>query len=237
MTLIPYLDFCELFRAAQIEISVETYDKFAQYADFLAEKNAVMNLMAITDPAEVAEKHFLDSALPLKLVDFPEGSSLVDVGAGAGFPSLPMAILRPDLRVTMVDSLQKRVKFLKEAAEMLGLPAVCLHQRAEDCGQTELRESFDIAVARAVSRLSVLSEYCLPLVRVGGMFAALKGADCGEEIESAKPAIKTLGGRIERVCEYALPNGDRRTLVIVRKIAATPRAYPRPQGKIKSKPL
>lgn len=237
MTLLPYPAFRELFSSANLEISEQTYEKFAQYAAFLAEKNAVMNLTAITDPAEVAEKHFLDSVLPLTLADFPEGASLVDIGAGAGFPSLPMAIIRPDLCVTMVDSLQKRVNFLRETSEMLEISATCLHQRAEDCGQTELRESFDIAVARAVSRLSVLSEYCLPLVKVGGMLAALKGADCGEEISAAKPAIKTLGGKIESVCEYALPNGDKRTLVVVRKIAATPRTYPRPQGKIKAKPL
>lgn len=237
MTLIPYPAFCELFGSAGIEISEQTYEKFAKYAAFLAEKNAVMNLTAITDPAEVAEKHFLDSVLPLKIVDFPEDGTLVDVGAGAGFPSLPMAIVRPDLRITMVDSLQKRVNFLRETAQMLEIPADCLHQRAEDCGQTPLRESFDIAVARAVSRLSVLSEYCLPLVRVGGIFTALKGADCAEEIAAARSAIKKLGGKVESVHGYALPNGDRRTLVVVRKVAATPRVYPRPQGKIKAKPL
>lgn len=237
MTLIDYESFRGLFAESSIEISPEIYAKFQAYADILAEKNAVMNLTAITEPFEVAEKHFLDSALPLYLADFAAGSSVVDVGAGAGFPSVPMAILRPDLRTTMIDSLQKRVKFLAETTEKLGISANCLHSRAEDAGRGELRESFDIAVARAVSRLSVLCEYCLPLVRVGGFFAAMKGADCAEELAEAKKAVRILGGRVADVREYRLPSGDGRSLIIIEKVVHTQAAYPRPYGKIKAKPL
>lgn len=237
MNLISYEAFKELFSAAQIDITPEKYEKFARYADILAEKNAVMNLTAITDPAEVAEKHFLDSVLPIFMIDFPKGAALIDVGAGAGFPSVPMAIERPDLRPTMLDSLNKRVTFLKELTSQLDIRCRCIHARAEEAGQAELREQFDVAVARAVSRLSVLCEYCLPLVKVGGFFAALKGSGCKEELDEAKTAIKTLGGRLEKAAEYTLPNGDGRTLVIIRKVSETPKKYPRQQGKIKAFPL
>ncbi len=237
MMLISERDFAALFASTGIAVGEEEYRKFELYAKLLAEKNAVMNLTAITEPAEVAEKHFLDSCLPLKLFDIPKGASFVDVGAGAGFPSLPIAIMRPDIRFTLLDSLNKRVAFLKEVCSELGISAECLHIRAEDAGRGELRESFDIAAARAVSRLSVLCEYCLPLVKVGGAFLALKGADCSEELREAYTAIKTLGGKTERVEEYALPCGDRRALVVIRKIAPTPKAYPRQQSRIKSKPL
>lgn len=237
MTLISKEDFAGLFASAGLTVGDEEYRRFELYARLLAEKNAVMNLTAITEPAEVAEKHFLDSCLPLKLFDMPEGASFVDVGAGAGFPSLPIAILRPDLRFTLIDSLNKRVGFLKEVSSALGINAECLHLRAEDAGRGELRESFDIAAARAVSRLSTLCEYCLPLVKVGGAFLALKGGDCAAELREAYTAIKTLGGKTEKVEEYSLPCGDRRTLVVIRKVAHTPKAYPRQQSKIKSKPL
>lgn len=237
MNLISFQNLAALFSAADLEVTPAEYDKFSLYADMLAEKNAVMNLTAITDPAEVAEKHFLDSCLPLKFFDIPAGASLVDVGAGAGFPSLPIAIMRPDIRPTLIDSLNKRVLFLKDVSDALGISAECLHLRAEDAGQGSMREAFDIATARAVSRLSVLCEYCLPLVKVGGAFLALKGGDCEEEIRAAYTAIKTLGGKTENVFDYALPNGDGRTLVVIRKIAPTPKTYPRPQGKIKAKPL
>lgn len=237
MTLIQQSDFAALFSSAGLAVTPDEYRKFALYADMLAEKNAVMNLTAITDPAEVAEKHFLDSCLPLRFFDIPEGASLVDVGAGAGFPSLPMAILRSDIRPTLIDSLNKRVLFLQGASAALGISADCLHLRAEEAGQRSLREAYDIATARAVSRLSVLCEYCLPLVKVGGAFLALKGGGCGEELREAYTAIKTLGGKTEKVIEYELPSGDRRTLAVIRKVAPTPKAYPRPQGKIKAKPL
>lgn len=236
MSLISYKEFKALFPSA-LPLTEEQYAKFATYADHLVAKNAVMNLTAITDPQGIAEKHFLDSVLPLNFFTIPDGASLVDVGTGAGFPGIPMAIIRPDLKLTLIDSLQKRVGFLSELCDMLCIPADCRHLRAEDAGQGSLRETFDIATARAVSRLSVLCEYCLPLVKVGGAFLALKGGDCEQELKDAYTAIKTLGGKTEQVEKYALPNGDARTLIVIRKIAPTPAKYPRPQGKIKSKPL
>ena len=237
MTLISKEDFVGLFASAGLAVGDAEYRRFELYARLLAEKNAVMNLTAITEPAEVAEKHFLDSCLPLKLFDVPENASFVDVGAGAGFPSLPIAILRPDLRFTLIDSLNKRIDFLKDVCAELGINAECLHLRAEDAGRGDLRESFDIAAARAVSRLSTLCEYCLPLVKVGGAFLALKGGDCAAELREAYTAIKALGGKTEKVEDYSLPCGDRRTLIVIRKVAPTPKAYPRQQSKIKSKPL
>ena len=237
MPLISFEEFSGLFQSAGIGITPEEYRKFALYSDLLAEKNAVMNLTAITEPSEVAEKHFLDSILPLKFCDIPENAELADVGAGAGFPSLPLGIMRPDLRLTLIDSLNKRVEFLNETAAKLGISASALHLRAEDAGRGELREAFAVVTARAVSRLPVLCAYCLPLVRVGGVFLAMKGGDCAEELRAAYTAIKTLGGKTERAVEYALPCGDRRTLVIIRKINPTPKGYPRPQAKIKAKPL
>lgn len=235
-----FIDFDEmsaLFSRAKMTLSEAQYRQFRVYADFLAEKNAVMNLTAITEPHDVAEKHFLDSVLPLTMADIPAGASLVDVGAGAGLPSVPIKIMRPDIMPTLLDSLNKRVGFLKELTRLLGIDAECIHVRAEDAGHTQMRESFDTAVARAVSRLPVLCEYCLPLVKVGGTFLALKGGDVADELESSKKAIKTLGGELADAISYALPSGDRRTLVIIKKTKNTPETYPRAQGKINSKPL
>ncbi len=235
--LINYNEAAELFSAAGVDLKKDQYEKFLTYADFLAEKNAVMNLTAITEPREVMQKHFLDSVLPLRFYDIPNGSKVVDVGSGAGFPSVPMAIMRPDLRLTLIDSLNKRVKFLGELTSLLGIGAECVHLRAEDAGQGSYREKFDVAVARAVSRLPVLCEYCLPLVKVGGAFLALKGGSCGEEIDSAAHAIDVLGGKLGAAREYALPSGDARTLAVIGKVSPTPRAYPRAQAKISAREL
>ncbi len=237
MNLINKDEFIKLFSDENIEISEEQYDKFAKYADLLVEWNEKINLTAITDPEGIAVKHFLDSVLPFKMFDIPENASVIDVGTGAGFPGIPMKIMREDLNLTLMDSLNKRVNFLSEVCSCIGITADCTHERAEDSGAGEKREKFDIATARAVARLSVLAEYCLPFVKIGGAFVALKGADCGEEIKSAYTAIKTLGGKTEKVIEYTLPTGDKRTLVIIRKIAPTPKAYPRPKGKMNKKPL
>lgn len=237
MNLISENEFAELFESAGLKITDGQYKKFSLYADLLAEGNAVMNLTAISDPFEVAEKHFLDSCLPLKFVALPDGSSLCDVGAGAGFPCLPMAVYRPDIRPTAIDSLNKRVVFLQNTAAALEVGMNCLHMRAEDAGRGALRESFDVVTARAVSRLQVLCEYCLPLTKVGGVFLAMKGGDSSAEVDAASHAIKTLGGRLEKLQSYSLPSGDRRTLAVIRKISPTPAAYPRQQGKISAKPL
>ena len=235
--LIPYNEFAGLFKKAGFEVTEGQYNLFERYAALLLEKNAVMNLTAIVEPGEIAVKHFLDSVLPLKFFEIPECAALVDVGAGAGFPSVPMAIIRPNIRPTMIDSLKKRVNFLEELTASLGIEARCLHLRAEEAGQGELREGFDVCAARAVSRLPVLCEYCLPLVKTGGVFLAMKGGNCAEEIKSAYTAIKTLGGKLEDVVEYSLPTGDGRTLVVIRKVSPTPARYPRRQAKIAEKPL
>lgn len=230
--MIDFVEFKALFAGAGVAVNDEQYRKFSEYADMLAEKNKIMNLTAITEPREVAEKHFLDSVLPLRLFEVDEGARLADVGAGAGFPSLPLGIMRPDLKLTMIDSLQKRVNFLKETTQRLGIPADCRHLRAEEAGRGELRESFDVVTARAVSRMSTLCEYCLPLTKVGGVFLAMKGGDCKAELDEATGIIEALTGAVEDIIGYKLPNGDRRTLVVLRKKGKTPGKYPRPAGKI-----
>ncbi|MCD7784718.1 MAG: 16S rRNA (guanine(527)-N(7))-methyltransferase RsmG [Oscillospiraceae bacterium] len=200
---------------------------FATYSDMLVEKNKVMNLTTVTDSEGIIIKHFADSCLPLTMVEVPSGATLIDVGTGAGFPSIPMKIVRPDLEITLLDSLNKRVNFLRDVSKALSLNTTCIHSRAEDGARTVLRETFDVATARAVARLSVLSEYCLPYVKPGGKFLALKGSDCHEEIAQAEAVIEKLGRKITQVTEYKLPNGDGRTLVVVDKVKKTLGEYPR----------
>lgn len=208
-----------------------------RYADLLAEKNKVMNLTAITEPDEVARLHFLDSAALLALADL-RGKAVVDVGTGAGFPGLPLKILEPSIRLTLLDAQRKRVDFLREVCRELGLEDVeCVHERAEVFAQ-ERRESFDLAVSRAVAALPVLAELCLPLVKPGGQFLAMKPVDTGEELNSAGRAVQILGGRMEKPMDYTLPGTEvRRRLVILTKIAETPKKYPRTFAKIKKNPL
>lgn len=216
-----------VFEEINMPLSEAQVASFVAYADMLVEKNKVMNLTAVTNSEGIIIKHFADSVLPLKLTAFPAGAALIDVGTGAGFPSIPMKIVRDDLKITLLDSLNKRVNFLKDVSEALNLGAECIHSRAEDGGRSVLRETFDVATARAVARMSVLSEYCLPYVKTGGKFIALKGSDCREEIETAEPVIEKLGGKIAQITSYTLPNGDGRTVVVVEKVAKTPREYPR----------
>ncbi len=229
MAAIDTLRLQAVFSGINMPLSDAQITSFATYADMLVEKNKVMNLTAVTDSEGIIIKHFADSCLPLALTDIPNGSTLIDVGTGAGFPSIPMKIVRCDLKITLLDSLNKRVNFLCDVSEVLNLDATCIHSRAEDGARAGnvLRETFDVATARAVAGLSVLSEYCLPYVKPGGKFLALKGSDCAEEIETAKPIIAKLGGKIAKITEYSLPNGDARTLVVVEKVDRTPREYPR----------
>ncbi len=226
-----------LFSSENIVISEAQAEQFDKYARLLVEWNQKINLTAITQPEEIEEKHFLDSCLPFADVDIPQGASVVDVGTGAGFPGIPLKILRPDIELTLLDSLQKRINFLETACAQIGVKATAVHGRAEELGRSDMRESFDIATARAVARLSVLCEYCLPFVKVGGLFVALKGRDCAEEIRLAYTAIKTMGGEIAKTMEYNLPSGDGRTAVIIKKIKPTPPAYPRTKAKMEKKPL
>ena len=207
-----------------------------RYGELLLEKNKVMNLTAITEPQDVAALHFLDSAALLTLAGF-RGKSVVDVGTGAGFPGMPMKILEPSIHMTLLDSLGKRITFLQEVCEDLGLTDVqCVHARAEEFA-AEHRQGFDFAVSRAVANLSVLCELCLPLVKVGGNFLAMKGASGEEELAAARGAIKKLGGEYKETRTLHLPGGDTRTLILCKKISQTPTAYPRNGGKIAKSPL
>ena len=226
-------DFRELFAQGKTDITDAQYERFAAYARLLIKWNEMINLTAITDPEGIALKHFFDSVYPFTLAPIPKGASVIDVGTGAGFPSCPLKIMRDDIDLTLLDSLNKRIKFLETLSGECALGAVCIHSRAEDGGKrADLRESFDIACARAVAPMYILAEYCLPFVKVGGAFYALKGSSGSEELDEAKEAIKRLGGKVEAVKEYALPNGDGRTLIVIRKVTPTPAKYPRPKAKI-----
>jgi 16S rRNA (guanine(527)-N(7))-methyltransferase RsmG len=209
---------------------------FDKYADFLLSENKKKNLTAIKDREEVQLKHFIDSILPLDFFRFSGGASLIDVGSGAGFPGVPLKIMRPDLSVTCIDSTGKKVQFLRDLSRVLEIPfeAICI--RAEDAGQSDMyREKYDIAISRAVAALPVLCELCLPLVKPGGVFLALKGEK--ETVDSAKSAISILGGKLIKSVEYKLPSGDRRKLFVIEKIASTEEKYPRLFGAIDKKPL
>lgn len=231
-----YEKFAGLFSAAGFEVSEKMYGQLDRYAETLVEWNKKMNLTGITDPEGVAVKHFLDSILPLKFLEIPQGARVIDVGTGAGFPGLPMKIYRPDIKLTLLDSLNKRVNFLSAACEAAEAEAKRVHGRAEEAGRNPLyRERFDIAVARAVAAMPVLVEYCLPFVKVGGLFAAMKGPN--ENFKDGEKAVKALGGDAAEVKEYELPNGDKRTLIIVRKISPTAEKYPRGGGQIAKKPI
>ncbi len=213
-------------------------NKFDIYAQLLVEWNEKMNLTAITEPKEIVFKHFVDSLLLLKVVDIPQGATLIDVGTGAGFPSMPVKIAREDLRVTMLDSLQKRLTFLKEVNDSLELDCSFIHSRAEDGGkQKTLREKFDFATARAVANLRDLAEYCLPYVKVGGYFVSLKGPDVEEEIKESKNAIATMGGKLEKVEKFTLPDNSGRSIVLIKKISQTPPQFPRTAAKMAKKPI
>ena len=222
-----------------IELSENQIDSLEKYYKLLIEWNEKMNLTALTEPHDVALKHFCDSILLLKYADIPQNSRLIDVGTGAGFPSVPIKIVRPDIRLCLLDSLNKRLVFLQEVVDKLGLQDVTIvHSRAEDgARKADLREKFDFATSRAVAQLNVLSEYCLPYVKVGGAFLSMKGKYSEEEIANAKSAIKLLGGKTEKVDTYNLADGSERTIINVKKVSATDKRYPRTSAKIKSKPL
>jgi len=220
-----------------LSLPTEGIPALLRYWELLAEKNKVMNLTAITDPAEAARLHFLDSAALLALADL-RGKRVVDVGTGAGFPGLPLKILEPSIRLTLLDAQRKRVDFLREVCEDLGLEDVeCVHGRAEEFAQ-QRRESFDFAVSRAVAALPVLTELCLPLVKPGGQFLAMKSVDSNEELNAAGRAVNLLGGRLEKPADYSISGTNvPRRLVIMTKITETQKKYPRTFAKIKKNPL
>lgn len=221
-----------------IELEPQMLDRFEAYARLLIEWNQKMNLTAITAPEEIAVKHFLDSLTLLFYVDVPSGAKLADVGTGAGFPGLPLLIVRNDIRLTLIDSLNKRLTFLKEVCRELGLNAEFLHARGEEAGKMpQHREKYDIATARAVSHLRELSEYTLPLVKRGGCLISMKGPQPEKEIYEAQKAITTLGGKIEAVHSFSLPDAGERSIIVINKISHTPPNYPRPSAKIAKFPL
>ena len=220
-----------------IKLNDNQLKQFERYYELLTEWNEKINLTRITEPDEVALKHFADSLTLLKNVEIPKNSTIIDVGTGAGFPGIPLKISRPDISLTLLDSLNKRLGFLGEVCSELGIKAELVHSRAEDGGKDKLyREKYDFAVSRAVARLNILSEYCLPYVKVGGSFIAMKGPELTEELNEAKNALKILGGKINKVNKFKLEDSGR-TIVIINKIKQTPKSYPRHSSKIKSKPL
>ena len=212
--------------------------QFEKYYQLLIEWNEKMNLTAITEPTEVAIKHFYDSITFLFHTDIKESGKVIDVGTGAGFPGIPLKIMRPDIQLTLLDSLNKRLIFLQEVCDNIGIDAEIIHKRAEEGGRDKnLREKFDIATSRAVANMNTLSEYLMPFVKVKGKMVAMKGKNGAEELENAKGAIKTLNGEIVKCDEFLLPNGDERTIIVVNKKSHTPMQYPRQGGKIKNNPL
>lgn len=211
-------------------------EQFDIYARLLVEWNEKMNLTAITEPDEIVIKHFADSLALLEYADVPQGASVIDVGTGAGFPTVPLLIARPDIKLTLMDSLNKRLTFLDAVLEECGLDAQLVHARAEDLGKdSDYRERYDIATARAVAPMNVLTEYCMPFVKVGGCFVALKGSN--DDVSPAENAIKELGGSLDKAVSYKLHNGDSRSIAIVKKISQTSTKYPRNTKKITTKPL
>lgn len=227
---------CSLAKENGIILDDTALDRFDTYAELLVEWNGKMNLTAITEPEEIEVKHFLDCLMLPKYFNLDYIQTVIDVGAGAGFPSVPLLIYKPDLCLTMMDAINKRLTFLDTAVHVLGLEAQLIHERAEVAGQDEnYREKFDLATARAVAPMNVLAEYCLPFVKVGGYFVALKGSN--DDTQEAKNAIATLGGEIVDNISYKLNGTEPRSIVIVKKISQTPTQFPRKSKKISTKPL
>lgn len=217
-----------------LQLLQDKKEQFDKYHELLVEWNEKINLTAITEYNEVFVKHFEDSIAGESLV--PQNATLCDVGTGAGFPGVPLKIVRKDIKLTLMDSLNKRINFLQTVSDQIGLGARCVHTRAEDAGKGDYRETFDVVTARAVARLNTLCEYCLPLVKVGGKFLAYK-ALVDQELEESQKAIKLLGGKVEKICKFDLSNGDGRCIVVISKVAHTPPKYPRGKGKERSAPI
>lgn len=218
----------------------EKYNKFITYKELLKEWNEKINLTAIIEDEEIIKKHFIDCIKAFACDEFKKAKSLIDVGTGAGFPGLPIAIMREDIKVTLLDSLNKRINFLNQVKNSIDLNNVeTIHSRAEDGARDKnLRECFDIATSRAVANMCVLSELCLPYVKVGGYFIALKGPNIVEELNESKNAIGTLGGKLQSIIEVEVEGTNlKHNLVIIKKINETPKIYPRKAGSITKKPL
>ena len=234
----------ELLKSGAASIGVELNDtqvqQFIKYHEILVEWNSFMNLTGITEYEEVVQKHFVDSLALCKAINVNEVNTLIDIGTGAGFPGIPLKIAYPHLKVTLLDSLQKRIKFLNEVVTQLGLEDVeTIHGRAEDFAKPSMkRESYDVCVSRAVANLASLSEYCLPYVNQGGYFIPYKSGKVDEELLESKKAVFVLGGKIEEEVKFELPDSDiSRSLIKIKKIAATPQKYPRKSGLATKEPI
>lgn len=224
----------EAFAGAGITITERQAEQFQTLFEFMVEYNKNVNLTSITEFEDVIVKHFIDSVLPFYMLGISGEESFIDVGTGAGFPSLPLMICFPALRGTLCDSLKKRCVYLEQVCAKLGVEAEIIHARGEELGQKR-REQYDIATARAVAALPVLTELCLPFVKVGGKFVALKSPN--EDADAARSAIRLLGGKLLKTEDYKLPNGDGRKLIVAEKISQTPTKYPRSYANITKKPL
>ena len=238
------MDFYDLMsKSAEdvgLELSKEQYEQFIIYMRLLQEWNEKINLTAIVEDEEIIKKHFIDCIKAFKREELKKANNLIDVGTGAGFPGLPIAIMKKDLKVTLLDSLNKRINFLNTVINEIGLDnVVTIHSRAEDGARNKLlREKFDIAISRAVANMSVLSEFCLPYVKVGGNFIALKGPSVEQEIEDSKVAIKTLGGKLIDICEVSIEDTElRHNLVVINKVKECLKTYPRKAGSINKNPI
>ena len=232
----------ELQAAAEkfnVELNDEQLKQFDTFYRLVVEWNEKINLTTITEPSDFAIKHIIDSISIWNDDKFRIVESVIDVGTGAGFPGIPLKIYRPNIKVTLLDSLAKRINFLKAAIEELGLEEVSfIHSRAEDAAHNlELRENFDLAVSRAVAKLNILAEYCMPFVRLGGYFAALKGSNLSEELQDATKAVKILGGIDMECVKIKLPNDNERNLIYIKKASKTADKYPRKAGTPERKPL
>lgn len=221
-----------------IKLREEQIKKFYTYMNLLLEWNEKMNLTAITEPNEVILKHFIDSLTISKYIE--DDSTVIDMGTGAGFPGIPLKIVREDINITLVDSLNKRIKFLDEVIDKLDLQNIeTVHARAEEFGRSvKYREKFDYATSRAVANLSTLAEYLIPLVKIKGKVISMKGSTVSEEIEMGKKAINVLGGKILKIDEFSLPDSDiKRNIIMIEKIKSTPNRYPRKAGTPAKDPI
>ena len=230
--------FLEMLDALHVTVSEQQVQQFLDYYEMLIEKNKVMNLTAITDFDEVVEKHFVDSVAAVQMMAFDGPLRVLDLGTGAGFPGIPLKIVFPGLNVVLADSLNKRLVFLNEVIEKLGLSDIkTVHGRAEDLARMPVyREQFDVCVSRAVANLSTLAEYCLPFVHIGGTFLSYKAGECDEEVAAAKSSVFLLGGKVKEVRKFELGE-SRRAFVAIEKVNGTPKKYPRKAGMPTKNPL
>lgn len=222
----------------QMAITQTQLEQFENYAQILKEWNQKINLTAITEDSEIAVKHFIDSIFVLKYLKISQQSKIIDIGTGAGFPGIPLKIMLPDIQLTLLDSLNKRLIFLEEVCKTLSFQTELLHARAEEASQNlQYREKYDFAFSRAVANLPALCEYCIPYVKVNGLFISMKGPEGEKEAENSQNSISLLGGKLEKTCQFTLPDNSERTLLFIRKIKSTPPKYPRRGTKINKNPL